>query len=91
MKRIIFVISFFVGCYFFISFPVFSQSAKTRWIVKPEPAEAFIENRGQFPVTNHGMIDSKEIIYAYDGGPVMVYFSRKGVIFTLNKKVFNDW
>ena len=91
MKRVIFVILFSVGCFFAISFPVFSQNAKIKWVIKPEPAKVFIENKGQFPVTNHGMIDSKEILYAYDGGSVMIYFSRKGLTFTLNKKIFNDW
>jgi len=86
MKRIYSIVTFFI----IFHFSVLSQTAKINWIIKPEPEKVFIENKGQFPVTNHGIIKSSDILYAYDGGPTMIYFTKTGMTYTFNKKLLKN-
>jgi len=78
----IFLLSFFISgvC----------QNGNFSWKIKPELPKVFIENKGQFPVTNHGAIKSSDILFAVDHGQVMIYFSRNGLTYTFNKKILNE-
>lgn len=67
----------------------FSQTENYSWKLKPELPKIFIENKGQFPVTNHGIVKSSDVLYAIDNGQVMIYFTKKGLTYTFNKKILN--
>ncbi len=56
------------------------------WSVKWETAKVFIENKGQFPVANKDRINGAEVLYAFDNGPSVVYFTKKGLVYAFNKK-----
>lgn len=60
------------------------------WSVKHENAKVFIENKGQFPVANKDRIKSEDVLYAYDNGQTVIYFTKTGVTYAFNKKTKAD-
>lgn len=88
MKRKHFFFLLFVLC--LSRYVAFSQDAKINWIANPGQEKVFIENKGQFPVTNRNVVRSADVLYAYDDGPVMVYFCKTGITYTFNKKLLKN-
>ncbi len=69
-----------------VSLSGFALAGASGWEIKWETAKVFIENKGQFPTANRDKIKSSEVLFAYDNGQTMIYFSKKGVTYAFNKK-----
>ncbi|MFI5151448.1 MAG: hypothetical protein ACHQRM_17100, partial [Bacteroidia bacterium] len=65
-----------------ISFATIAAEGGNTWTAGFENPRVFTENKGQF----HSGDASKQILYAYDDGLNMIYFSKSGVTYTFTKK-----
>ena len=54
---------------------VFSQNSVS-WTHQWEASKSFIENNGQFKLQS-----GEKVLFAYDGGSTMIYFTNEGLIF----------
>jgi hypothetical protein len=63
-------------------FSVVGQNSTSNWKISPANAKVFIENKGQF---NNDAIDG-QVLYAYDNGSTVVYFSKSGSTYAFIKK-----
>ncbi|MFL5754113.1 MAG: beta strand repeat-containing protein, partial [Bacteroidia bacterium] len=71
------------GCLFagmFCSFAALADDGKS-WSMSFENSKAFIENKGQF----HTGDANEQVLYAYDNGGTMIYFTAKGVSYSFIK------
>jgi gliding motility-associated-like protein len=59
------------------------NSALATWTAKYERNKAFIENKGQF--RNNDSKNEAPVLYAVDHGATMIYFTSKGVTYSLLK------
>ncbi len=66
---------------FFLSLVSFHAQANNEWTWTAENPKSFIENKGQFR-TNNPM---DTVLYAYDDGTTMIYFTTKGIIYRFLK------
>ncbi len=66
--------------------PAMAGDGTASWTVKYESPKVFIKNEGQFPVANKEKIRSEDVLYAYDNGQTMIYFTKHGVTYAFNKK-----
>ncbi len=57
----------------------FSQSGG--WSANYSPQKAFIENQGQFQIPG----STEKVLFAFDGGPNMIYFTEKGISYNFLK------
>lgn len=60
----------------------YSQNSTNSWSAKWENPRAFIENKGQFHIHN----STEPVLYAYDNGSTMIYFTSKGVTYSFLKR-----
>ncbi|MGZ4036145.1 MAG: hypothetical protein ACXVP4_14925, partial [Bacteroidia bacterium] len=60
---------------FLISFIASAGNDPKSWTATPDAQKVFIENKGQFHINN----SSEKVLYAYDNGSTMIYFSSTGV------------
>lgn len=56
------------------------------WASKYETPKVFIENKGQFHTTN----SNEKVLYAYDDGSTMIYFTANGVTYSFLKRWKNE-
>lgn len=71
---------------FFISLISSYSIANNEWASTTESPKAFIENKGQFRTNN----PAEKILYAYDNGSTVVYFTSKGVIYRFLEVIKNE-
>jgi gliding motility-associated-like protein len=62
-----------------------AQKSNSSWNIKWETSKVFIENKGQFPLLNKDEIKSSDVLYAFDNGQSITYFTKTGVIYAFNK------
>ncbi|MDB5283880.1 MAG: hypothetical protein JWO06_2955 [Bacteroidota bacterium] len=67
-----------------LTLTLFAQQSSVKWRASIESQKVFIENKGQFN-SQDKMPDSK-ILFGTDAGPCMVYFTRAGLTYRLDKK-----
>ncbi len=79
-KYILFFIAFLI---FLLEIEiVFSQNGTSNsWSINWESPKSFIENKGQFVLQT-----GEEVLYAYDNGSTMIYFTKDAVIFSFLKR-----
>ncbi|MBL7935252.1 MAG: hypothetical protein JNM51_05520, partial [Bacteroidia bacterium] len=58
------------------------NNSSSKWTAKFEYQKAFIENRGQFSIPN-SFGNPSEVLYAVDHGGTKIYFTKKGVTYSL--------
>lgn len=61
----------------FICFVSFQSFGNNNWVSTAENSKVFIENKGQF----HTDKPSETVLYAYDNGATMIYFTPKGITY----------
>ena len=64
---------------------VFAQSKGKSWQIEWKPRKAFIENKGQF----HLYKSNEKVLFAYDNGSTMIYFTKKGIRYSFLKRWWN--
>ena len=80
--RFIFISLFSLAFLFLFQKSVSAQVKGNSWQIAWSPRKAFIENKGQF-----SLYKSKEkVLFAYDNGPTMIYFTKKGVRYSFLKR-----
>ncbi len=67
--------------FFLLTQKIYSQTGNTSWSANFEKQKVFIENKGQFQIKN----STEPILFAYDNGSTMVYFTAKGVTYSFLK------
>lgn len=67
---------------FIIIQKTFSQNENKSWSAKFEKQKVFIENKGQFHINN----SIEPVLYAYDNGSTMIYFTAKGITYSFLKR-----
>jgi len=68
--------------FIFISYIGHPQTANKTWSVKWSAPKSFIENKGQFSLYK----SSEEVLFAYDNGSTMIYFTKNGVRYSFLKR-----
>jgi gliding motility-associated-like protein len=63
----------------------YSSNENNGWRATGENQKVFIENKGQFHTNN----PQEKVLYAYDDGLTMIYFTSKGVSYSLSKVLKN--
>ncbi|OFY83085.1 MAG: hypothetical protein A3F72_19015 [Bacteroidetes bacterium RIFCSPLOWO2_12_FULL_35_15] len=61
---------------------IYAQNGNTSWSAAFEKQKVFIENKGQFHIHN----STEPVLYAYDNGSTMIYFTSKGVTYSFLKR-----
>jgi len=61
---------------------VYAQNASNSWAATGENQKVFIKNGGQFHINN----STEPVLYAYDNGSTMIYFTAKGVTYSFLKR-----
>ena len=83
MKRIaplsVLALTFFL---FLIPFLSIAGNSPTPWSIKFDSQKSFIENKGQFHIHN----SNEKVLYAYDNGSTMIYFTSTGVTYSFLKR-----
>ena len=65
------------------AFCTFGQQYSASWIIRnPLEHKAFIENKGQFDVTE----GNAPVLFAADNGGTKIYFTQNGIVYSLTKK-----
>ncbi|HXC05157.1 MAG TPA: gliding motility-associated C-terminal domain-containing protein, partial [Bacteroidia bacterium] len=72
----------FLFIFLFLSATLIASSNNPGWDAKWESEKSFTENKGQF----HSAKLNQEILYAFDDGQNMIYFSKAGVCYSYIKK-----
>ena len=70
-----------VAVFLFSAVLVQGQEMKSEWKAKLESSKLFIENYGQF---SNKVVDG-DVLYAYDDGNTVIYFTKKGVTYAFLK------
>ncbi len=80
--------SVFISAVFILGLIISINAAEGNggWSVKYENQKVFIENKGQFPAYN----SQGKILYAYDDGSTMIYFTSTGVTYSFLKRWKKD-
>ena len=68
---------FFLPILFFTLLISSLSFANNDWVSTAENPKAFIENKGQFHIKG----SEEQILYAYDNGHTMIYFTSKGIVY----------
>jgi len=69
-----------------LTFSTRATEGNPGWSAKYESPKVFIENKGQF----HAKDAKDKILYAYDNGSTMIYFTAKGVTYSFLKRWKKD-
>ncbi len=69
---------------------LFSYSENGPWGIRFEKQKSFIENKGQFKIASDLNSEKASVVYAYDGGSTMIYFSPNGVTYSFLKRWKNE-
>jgi len=69
---------------------LFSYSENSPWGIRFEKQKSFIENKGQFKIASDLNSEKASVVYAYDGGSTMIYFSPNGVTYSFLKRWKNE-
>jgi len=85
VRRFFFSFLFLLALATLFQTSVFAQSGGQSWQLEYKPRKAFIENKGQFSLYK----SSEKVLFAYDNGPTMVYFTKKGVRYSFLKRWFD--
>ncbi|MFH0865277.1 MAG: T9SS type A sorting domain-containing protein [Bacteroidota bacterium] len=80
-KNKFFIILTLIFCGSLFNISGFSQNQNYSWSVKSENSNAFIENKGQFPVVPNDKISKDDVLFAVDNGSAKIYFTKKGVTY----------
>ena len=79
MKKV-FCLSAFVLCAFLFSAK--ADNVNPQWSINFSNSKVFIENRGQFSLPEN---TGEKVLYAFDNGASMIYFTASGVSYSLKK------
>ncbi|MBI2269294.1 MAG: hypothetical protein HYU69_02945, partial [Bacteroidetes bacterium] len=60
----------------------YSQNSSSSWSAKWENPKSFIENKGQFHIHK----STEPVLYAYDNGSTMIYFTSKGITYSFLRR-----
>lgn len=55
------------------------------WATNYQKQKVFIENKGQFHLSDEAVTAESAVKYAFDGGSTMIYFTKKGITYSLLK------
>src|ERR1035437_8977430 len=67
---------------FAFNLSTFAITRNNGWFAKYKNQKVFIENKGQFQIYN----STEKVLYAYDDGSTMIYFTSKGVTYSFLKR-----
>ena len=82
MKKFLSLSAFVMFAFLFSSK---GNDVQPSWNINFQNSKVFIENRGQFSLPEN--CGSEKVIYAYDNGASMIYFTATGVTYSLKKIV----
>lgn len=66
----------------------FADDGTSNWTVTAENPKVFIQNLGQFHLPN--ALGNESVLYAFDNGASVIYFTKTGVTYSLKKIIEKD-
>ncbi len=79
-NNIFFLVSLLICLFSLININA-QKTASSSWTINWESPKSFIENKGQFILQT-----GEDVLYAYDNGSTMIYFTKDAVIFSFLKR-----
>ena len=77
----------FFSLFAFFLFATLTQSfagdRTSNWTVSAENPKVFIQNQGQFHLPS--TLGNESVLYAFDNGASVIYFTKTGVTYSLKK------